>query len=78
MGRSHVGGGPGGISKGRTGSVKEMGCGNGDRRNQIVFIGIHLNRDEIVEEFDGCLLTDAEMQTDWQTLPDSFAWELEE
>lgn len=55
-----------------------MGCGNGDRRNQIVFIGIHLNRDEIVEEFDGCLLTDAEMQTDWQTLPDSFAWELEE
>lgn len=50
----------------------------GDRRNQIVFIGIHLNRDEIVEEFDGCLLTDPEMRTDWHTLPDSFAWEIEE
>ncbi len=58
--------------------LKKWDAEYGDRRNQIVFIGIHLNRDEIVAELDGCLLTDAEMQADWQALPDPFAWELDE
>lgn len=58
--------------------LKKWDAEYGDRRNQIVFIGIHLNRDEIVAELDGCLLTDAELRTDWQTLPDPFAWELDE
>ncbi|XEC93096.1 GTP-binding protein [Paenibacillus tarimensis] len=42
----------------------------GDRINKIVFIGIEMNRDEIVASLDECLLTDGEMAQDWGLLPD--------
>eukprot|EP01083_Nonionella_stella_P122757 369478_1 len=34
----------------------------GDRRQQIVFIGQNINKDELVKELDVCLLTDDEMK----------------
>lgn len=51
---------------------------HGDRRNQLVFIGIQLDKEEIIRQLDECLLSDEEMQGDWQSLPDPFAWEIEE
>ncbi len=50
----------------------------GDRCNQLVFIGIQLDKEAIIQQLDECLLSDEEMQGDWQTLPDPFAWEIEE
>jgi len=51
----------------------------GDRRQEIVFIGINMNRDEIESKLHDCLLTDVEMargQTAWTKLPDPFGkWE---
>lgn len=42
----------------------------GDRINQVVFIGIEMNQTEIVKELDACLLTDAEMDQDWNLFMD--------
>lgn len=42
----------------------------GDRMNQIVFIGIEMDRDAIISSLDACLLTDAEMIADWQEFHD--------
>ena len=50
----------------------------GDRRNQVVFIGIHLEKAAIEAQLDACLLTDEEMRTDWTTFPDPFAWDMTE
>lgn len=44
----------------------------GDRINKLVFIGIDLNRDEIVSSLDECLLTEDEMKTDWNRFTDVF------
>lgn len=52
----------------------------GDRRQEIVIIGIDLNKDEIIKKFDDCLVSDKEMekgQEYWNTLKDPFPkWEL--
>ena len=50
----------------------------GDRRNQLVFIGIRLDKASITEQLDQCLLTDEEMRMDWQCLQDPFQWKMEE
>ncbi|NOT66834.1 MAG: GTP-binding protein [Methylophilaceae bacterium] len=47
----------------------------GDRRQEIVFIGIDMDEARIRTKLDACLLTDAEMAlgiTAWQALPDPF------
>ncbi|MCD9024570.1 GTP-binding protein [Cohnella silvisoli] len=44
----------------------------GDRINKIVFIGLSLNRQELTDELDDCLLTDDEMDMDWNEFHDGF------
>ncbi|WP_088034945.1 GTP-binding protein [Evansella clarkii] len=49
----------------------------GDRHTKLVFIGVNLNRAEITRELDNCLLTPAEYDSDWNTIPDPFKWNLQ-
>ncbi|GHI00830.1 GTP-binding protein [Neobacillus kokaensis] len=42
----------------------------GDRMNELVFIGVEMNRDAIEASLDQCLLTEEEMKTDWNTFID--------
>jgi G3E family GTPase len=42
----------------------------GDRTNELVLIGIGMNREEIERQLDALLLTDEEMETDWSRIPD--------
>jgi G3E family GTPase len=51
----------------------------GDRINELVLIGIRLDRDALTAQLDQCLLTDGEMAADWGTLRDPFpSWETPE
>jgi G3E family GTPase len=42
----------------------------GDRMNEIVFIGLEMNREEVEQSLDSCLLTDREMEKDWTKFKD--------
>lgn len=42
----------------------------GDRINELVFIGIDMNEDEIIKTLDRCLLTTEEMNQDWAAFKD--------
>lgn len=42
----------------------------GDRINELVLIGIDMNKAEIIETLDHCLLTNEEMNQDWATFKD--------
>lgn len=44
----------------------------GDRINELVLIGIDMNKAEIIETLDHCLLTNEEMNQDWATFKDPF------
>ncbi|XVH31868.1 GTP-binding protein [Haloferacaceae archaeon DSL9] len=45
----------------------------GDRGTQLVFIGRHLEEDDLTSRLDACLLTDAEFDDEWSDYPDPFA-----
>lgn len=44
----------------------------GDRLNQLVLIGIDMDRRALEDGLDACLLTDAELAGDWRRLDDPF------
>lgn len=48
----------------------------GDRKTQLVIIGIDLPKDEITKQLDACLLTDEEFDKDWRTFEIPFDWKL--
>ncbi|MBD0382983.1 GTP-binding protein [Paenibacillus sedimenti] len=50
----------------------------GDRINKVVFIGIEMNRAQITEQLDQCLLTEEEMGMDWTRFPDELPNAVEE
>ncbi|WP_409176825.1 GTP-binding protein [Brevibacillus fortis] len=43
---------------------------HGDRKTELVFIGIDLKQEQIVKHLDACLLNDEEYEADWSKLPD--------
>ncbi|MNX34032.1 putative metal chaperone YciC [compost metagenome] len=46
----------------------------GDRMNEIVIIGIDMNREEIEDELERCLLNEQEMNSDWSQFPNPLPW----
>ncbi|MFS0749786.1 GTP-binding protein [Oceanobacillus sp. 1P07AA] len=42
----------------------------GDRMNELVFIGIKMDKQAIMKDLDKCLLTNLEMESDWNKLID--------
>ncbi|MEC2077916.1 GTP-binding protein [Metabacillus fastidiosus] len=43
----------------------------GDRQNELVFIGIEMDEQEIIKSLDNCLLTDIEMKEQWNQFTDT-------
>ncbi|MDQ0205270.1 GTP-binding protein [Alkalicoccobacillus murimartini] len=48
----------------------------GDRKTEVVFIGIGLDQEMISRELDYCLLTDDEMKADWSQFRDPYPWQV--
>lgn len=46
----------------------------GDRKTQLVFIGMDLEQEAITKQLDACLLTAKEMDADWSTFENPFDW----
>ena len=44
----------------------------GDRGSELVFIGREFDQETLVERLDDCVLSDAEMEDDWDEYPDPF------
>lgn len=56
--------------------LKEWDPEFGDRKTQLVVIGMDLPKDKITKQLDSCLLTDEEFNSDWHTLENPFDWKL--
>ncbi|CQR54902.1 GTP-binding protein [Paenibacillus riograndensis] len=50
----------------------------GDRMNEVVFIGVGINRAGIEARLDRCLLNEEEMQQDWSRFNNPLPWPAEE
>lgn len=50
----------------------------GDRLNEIVFIGVQMNREDLEARLDRCLLTAEEMNQDWTKFNNPLPWSVEE
>lgn len=50
----------------------------GDRMTEIVLIGIHMDKREIEQQLDRCILTDEEMDLDWASFSNPLPWLSEE
>ena len=48
----------------------------GDRRNELVFIGIDLDKEAITKQLDECLVNEEEIVQDWNTLEDPYPWQI--
>lgn len=48
----------------------------GDRRNELVFIGIDLDKEAITKRLDECLVNEEEIEQDWNTLEDPYPWQI--
>lgn len=46
----------------------------GDRMNEIVFIGIYMDRLQIEQQLDQCLLCDEELEMNWASFPNPLPW----
>ncbi|WP_173917183.1 GTP-binding protein [Halobacillus sp. Marseille-Q1614] len=49
---------------------EDLDLEHGDRKTELVFIGIDMNKEEIESQLDACLLTDEEMKESWETFKD--------
>ncbi len=49
----------------------------GDRKTELVFIGIDMDKEQICKDLDACLLTPEELKRDWAELYDPFQWQVE-
>lgn len=52
--------------------IKHWDATYGDRMNKVVFIGVDIDRNAIELSLDACLLTDDEMQENWNLFIDMF------
>ncbi|MGG3470028.1 GTP-binding protein [Neobacillus pocheonensis] len=46
----------------------------GDRKNELVLIGINMDKNLVKASLDRCLLTDEEMTENWNEMNDPFVW----
>ncbi|MBO0997488.1 GTP-binding protein [Bacillus sp. SD075] len=64
------------IFKNETQILKEWDIEYGDRHTKLVFIGIDINTRQLTKELDACLLTERELESNWEYLPDPFTWNI--
>ncbi|MED1743804.1 MULTISPECIES: GTP-binding protein [Brevibacillus] len=50
--------------------AKTWDADHGDRQTELVFIGMEMNREEIEQKLDRCLLTEDEYRGDWSAIAD--------
>lgn len=48
----------------------------GDRKNEIVLIGISMDKELVKSSLDRCLLTEEEMMQNWEDMSDPFIWNI--
>lgn len=48
----------------------------GDRHTKLVFIGMDLDREQIIDDLKHCLLSESEMSEDWSSFRNPFPWRL--